>query len=96
MVRICNDGTSELQRHRVMPAGTPEPRPADDLDVVAYIRLNLRRNGAMSIEGNIGDKQFALSLLDNARDAIMRQIPDADALVVPSADVEVPEFGKRR
>lgn len=96
MVRICNDSTSEFQQYRVIPAGAPEPQPADDLDVVAYIRLNLRRNGAMSIEGNIGDKKFALSLLDNARDAIMRQIPDGNALVIPSADVEVPEFGKSR
>ena len=80
---------SEFQRHAVIPAMQTD-RPDDDLAVVAEINLRLRRNGALSVEGAIGDKAFALALLDNARDAIMRQIP-ASGLLIPGNDVEVPD-----
>jgi hypothetical protein len=66
-------------------------RPTDDLDVVAEINIRLRRNGAMSVEGTIGDREFALGMLDNAIDAIKRQVPPKGSLLVPSRDVEVPK-----
>mgnify|MGYP003349103075 CR=1 FL=1 len=64
-----------FQKHQVIPNSSPSPTPQDDLDVVAFIGINLRRNGAMSVGGHIGDKNFALAMIDNARDALLRQIP---------------------
>lgn len=88
-----HDIDKRFQRHRVIPSSAPMPTPKDDLDVVAYIRCNLRRNGAMSVEGHIGDRRFALALIDNARDAIERQIPSNENMVIPGREVSVPEFG---
>lgn len=82
-----------FQRHRVIPKSAGMPTPQDDMDIVAYLRINLRRNSAMSIEGHLGDKRFVLALLDNARDAIERQIPENDKFVVPGNEVSVPNFG---
>lgn len=63
--------------------------PPQPLDCVAYVTVRLHTNGALSTSGTIQDKPMALHLLDQARDAIKRQIPDAGALVVPSRDVDV-------
>ena len=82
---------NDFQRHRVVPKMQTD-RPTDDLEVVAEINLRLRRNGAMSVEGHIGDRNFVLAMLDNARDAVLRQIPPTGSLVIPGRDVEVPEF----
>lgn len=83
--------TSEFQRHQVIPSMQTD-RPDDDFTIVREINLRLRRNGAMSIEGDIGDLNFVLAMLDNARDAALRQIPPTGTLVVPGRDVAVPEF----
>ena len=80
---------SEFQRQRVIPKMQTD-RPSDDLDIVAEINIRLRRNGAMSVEGNVGDREFALALIDNARDALVRQSKPHTELVVPGRDVVVP------
>lgn len=46
---------------------------SDDLygdAVIARIEITCRRNGAMSVAGNIDNLHYALAMLDNARDAI--------------------------
>lgn len=64
----------------------PPPKPDD---CVAWITVRLHAHGAMSIQGTIGDKKLAHQLLDHARDAITRQVPDEHALVVPNRDVAI-------
>ena len=61
-------------------------RPDDDLNVVAEIRISLRRNGAMSIWHAVGgDKTLALGMLAEATESLKRQIPDNE-LIIPSRD----------
>ena len=64
--------------------------------VVATIVLNMHDNGAMSIEGNVGDVRLALGMIDAAREAVANRIgrpsilePHGAGLVVPSYDVPV-------
>lgn len=48
-------------------------RDIDDLHgdtVVATIEIKLRRNGAMSVAGQIQDEHFAMYMLDTARDTL--------------------------
>lgn len=45
----------------------------DDLygdEPVAIIRIAVRRNGAMSVEGCINDERYALAMLDAAKDSV--------------------------
>lgn len=44
---------------------------ADD-DIVAFLKIAVRRNGAMSVEGCIEDEPYAKAMLDAARDSITR------------------------
>lgn len=87
---MLRDGTDELMRHPLVPKMQTD-RPDDDFAVVAEINLRLRRNGAMSIEGSIGDRTFALNLLRSAIDAIERQVP-AGGIVVPGYDMDQEPF----
>jgi hypothetical protein len=49
----------------------------------------------LSVGGTIGDAVMAKRMLDHAKDAITRQVPDA-GIVVPSRDVDVvPRAGLR-
>ena len=77
---------SEYQAHRIVSKMQTD-RTDDDLAVVAEINIRLRRSGAMSIEGDVVDLTLALGMIDNARDAIVRNHVPADALVIPSKDV---------
>ena len=65
-----------------------DPTP---LDRIAYIAVSLYGGGAMSISGNIGDKQLALQMLDHARDTIRGQMErhPYSGLLVPPRDVTV-------
>lgn len=80
--------SNEFQPHRLIPQMQTD-RPDDDLSVVAEINIRLRRNGAMSVEGAIGDMTFALGMIDNAREAIVRQRDPSYGLLVPAGDVQV-------
>lgn len=62
--------------------------PAQPLDVVAWITVRVHANGALSVAGTIGDPRLARRMLDHARDAIVRQVPE-DGIVVPNRDVDV-------
>ena len=65
--------------------------PAErDEDVVATVRLDLRRNGAMSVSGAIMDKQFALNMIDGARDAVISfHSRQPQKIIVPHSGVEL-------
>lgn len=68
------------------------PRDPDDLHgdaVVAYLEIKMRRNGAMSIGGNVNDEKYALAMLDTAKDTIKahnRRGLGKDSLIVPAHD----------
>lgn len=63
--------------------------PPQPDDTVAWVTIRLHAPGTISISGTIGDKHMVHMLLDHARDAITRQIPDARDIVIPNRDVEV-------
>jgi len=61
-------------------------------DTVAFVTVRLHANGMLSTQGHIGDKVFAIKLLENGIDAIRSQMKDRSEIVVPSRDVAVPEL----
>jgi hypothetical protein len=59
---------------------------------IARIEITCRRNGSMSVAGNIDNLTYALAILDNARDAIRShhgrmQAAKQKPLIVPSMDL---------
>ena len=62
--------------------------PQQDGDVVAWITIRHHANGAVSVGGTIGDAAYAKRLLDHAKDAITRQVPEK-GIVIPNSDVDV-------
>ena len=65
--------------------------------VVATITIALHDNGAMSIEGNVGDVKLALGMIDSAREAVSHRLgrpsilePHGAGLVLPNRDVLAP------
>lgn len=62
-------------------------RDLPTLGVSVTLTIRLHHNGAMSIEAPLGDKGLCLSMLDHARDAVLRQ--GGAQIVVPPCDVEV-------
>jgi len=80
MERIHQDLTPKMQTERV----------DDDMNVVAYVTLSLRRNGAMSITGNIADAKLTLGMLESAIESLKRHVP-AEGLLVPATDLAIPE-----
>lgn len=60
----------------------------DGLGVAVDLHIRLHENGALSISAPIGDRNLCLALLDNARDAILRQAK-LKGLVVPGKDVDL-------
>lgn len=62
--------------------------PPQPDDVVAWITVRCHAGGAVSVQGTIGDPVFAKKLLDHARDAITRQVPE-HGLVIPGRDVNL-------
>lgn len=58
-------------------------------DVVMWITARLHQDGMVSASGTIADKRMALHLLDQARDAIKRQVPEDNAVMIPNRDVSV-------
>lgn len=47
-----------------------DPDALHDDAPVARIEIVLRRSGAMSVAGSIGDETYALAMLDTARDTV--------------------------
>ena len=63
--------------------------PPQPDDVLQWVTVRLHANGTLSTSGTIADKKMALHLLDQAKDAIKRQVPDYKAIIVPNGEVEV-------
>lgn len=69
-------------------------RDPDDLhgdQTVAVIEIRVRRNGAMSVAGDINNEAYALAMLDNARDSIRnhnarRRIGERGGVIIPAKD----------
>ena len=60
-------------------------------DVVAELRIRTRRDGAMSVAGDIHDLTYALAMLRAAEDSIKshhnrNKLRDGKSLIVPSYD----------
>jgi hypothetical protein len=66
--------------------------PDIDLDCVAYLTVRLHAHGMVSVSGHVGDPTFARQLLDHAKDAIGRHVPEG-RIVVPNRDVVLKEYG---
>lgn len=62
-------------------------RNDDELAVTLTLTVRLHANGAMSVEGPTGDKEFCRRLLDEAWHAINRQ-PSRGPLIIPGHDVD--------
>lgn len=67
------------------------PRDPDDLygdTVVAKLLIEVRRNGACSVKGNIGDKAYAHALLAAAREAVNNHHAHMKTqLIIPQKDL---------
>ena len=61
------------------------PDVPDELAVSLTLTIRLHKNGAMSVEGPVADKQFCRKLLDEAWAAINRT---KSTLVTPPEDVD--------
>ena len=67
-----------------------DPNEMREDDVVAELRIRVRRNGSMSVAGDIHDQAYALAMCDAARDAINnrhdRQKLQAGGLLIPQRE----------
>lgn len=59
---------------------------------IARLEILARRNGSLSVGGDISDLNYALALLDNAKDALRNHhLRRGAQLITPSSDVSLPE-----
>lgn len=63
---------------------------------VAFITLRLYDDGAMGVDGNVGDVKLALGMMDAGREAVARRLgkpstlePHGAGLAIPSCDAPV-------
>lgn len=61
-------------------------RDNPELRATVSLTITLHANGALSVNGPVGDPALCYALLDNARDAVKRQ--NDKRLVIPSHDVD--------
>lgn len=64
-------------------AGPPAGHPA------AKIIISVFEDGALSVEGPIGELQWVLAVLENAKDAVRNHHRPKSAIVVPGRDVSL-------
>jgi hypothetical protein len=63
-------------------------------ELVAKFVIKAHASGALSIEGPIENREWALAVLENAKDAINNHhARRAMGLIVPAKDVSVPKLG---
>lgn len=65
-------------------------RVTGQANVVAHILIKLHDNGAMSVEGNIGDLRMALAMLDGAKDALSSKLGKPTTLEPHGAGLVLP------
>lgn len=73
-----------------LAAGAAPPVEHPD-DTVAYVTVRLHANGMLTTQGHVGDRKFAVALLQNAIDAIRSQVQERDRIMVPARDVDAPQ-----
>jgi hypothetical protein len=71
-----------------------KPATIDELHgdtVVAKITISMARSGMMKVEGSITDYEFALHMLDTARDVVNNYHGRAtkDSIIVPAYDTSL-------
>lgn len=57
-----------------------------DSPVVAYLQIDIRQSGALSVSGSIGDEKYALNALQAAMDAVKSHHKRDKALIIPGKD----------
>ena len=58
---------------------------ADETDEMAKLTITVYRSGAMSVAGDIHDENFALSLIDAARDSVRsHHLRQHGSLIIPA------------
>jgi hypothetical protein len=62
------------------------------LNQVLFIKVSVYDNGALSVEGHLGDKALALRVLQHAMDSIRAQVKEQPLIVVPNRDVDLPAY----
>ena len=73
---------------------TRDPDALYDDDAVARLEIVCRRNGALSVGGDLGNLHYALSILDNAKDAL-RNHHSRRALIIPGKDTSLGDLFNR-
>jgi hypothetical protein len=64
-----------------------DPDALYDDEKVAIIEVSIRRNGSMSIAGNINNFDAAILMLEQARDNIkQKQIAAQGKIIIPASD----------
>lgn len=67
-------------------------KDTDDLygdDIIVRLEICVRRNGSMSVAGDIHDEKYAKALLDNAKDAIKHhhaRLNNGKKIITPAYD----------
>lgn len=64
-----------------------DPDALYDDAIVTVLKISVRRNGSLSVEGSIDDERYALAMLDHAKDAVRNHHARRSALIVPAYDV---------
>ena len=60
-------------------------------NIQARFVITIHENGALSVEGPIDDKLFALAVMENAKDAIRNhRDPRQVDIVIPGKDISLP------
>jgi ArsR family metal-binding transcriptional regulator len=76
-----------------MDSGRPRSAPdhmTDAGDRSAYLTVSIHASGALSVSGHIENKEWAIAMLENAKDAIRSYHAKKDGeIIVPSKDVSI-------
>lgn len=54
--------------------------------VVAYLQIDIRRSGALSVAGSIDNERYAVSALQGAIDAVKSHHSKVKTLIIPGKD----------
>ena len=68
----------------------PDHLSADGETIATELRITLHASGALSVSGPIDNLEWALAVLENARDAVMGYHSRKAALMIPAKDVRIP------
>lgn len=83
---IINDA---LRAHPKGEDASKRMVPPQDSDVVWFLTIRIHAPGTMSVQGHLGDPVFALAQLEQAADAIRRQVRARDEIVIPNREVTI-------